>query len=587
MRTALSIVACCALSSAVAASDPDRSLDWVNANAPGVGGSVGRTLSVNLDGDDQQDLIGLRGTDLIYSMSPAHFDHFSELLPGNMLLSEVIDFDTVPGAAPGGVDVILATTDAGLYTMQWDTSSGLFVGTPLSGTKWIDARFIRTGDVDGDGNADAVGVASDGKDILVSLGTGGGWGPTTSFSIVPTILDLCLLDFRQGAAAPESGLEIAVATTSGVRVFMEQGTRISRLHSSDPNDALTCVPRADLPDVLVWITGGGTEQVLVSLVDDPEEGITPEFSIPLPLTNSNYVSVVAADTDDNGSIELLLTEAGLGEFTILQEVSGSEEPPEWNLVGSQTVSFAESTATLNDANVVVADFDGDTGSDIAIVSQDDESTYLWFQDGGEELVGATQDLDQALFSFVEDEDGILSVHVVAPPSSHYRIVTFVQETPGGTCDPTAINAEVVQHVPAEQTTGERYVDVVIPLDDATITVGATYFLLLAPKDANGNPAGRVMTAAFSRTEANVEDPVGPPPLGPNTEIEHWDGATVWETDVAEGLFGITSGGFVRTKKVAVFPPNSTVNTDVTEIDSSHGVAHPDSDRLGELVPNEQ
>lgn len=560
----------------------DRVIDGTLTGNPGMGANVERTLAANLDEDGYADLVALRGDQLVVTFAPMHFDHHTGVMSG------VNDVDVVPGAGTGGTDGLLVAKSTGLFYLEWDGVSGLFLATSVGGALWNDALFVRSGDLTGDGVPDAAGIGPDAKTFLVSVGiAGGGYQAATSFTINRTVQEFCLLDFRTS----EPGVEMAAATPFGVNVYREDGTKLSRMHNYAPDDSLSSISLgAGLGEALVWVTGGPTDPLFVTAIDDPNGGLDPVTSTAFPITEADITSAVGVALFPTSTPRVILNDLDASELLILQEdpVQPPSGVPTYTMAGADVLSHSSAgSGPVNRAGAAVADFDGDLALDLAFCSQKDEVTCLWLHNDPVSVTGSEPDLGETLFSYDPATDGILSVQMINPnpDAVHFRVISWLQPSPGEPCEPVALNNQelTLETAPVSQ---EEYLNVVIPLTHAQFDADAVVFLRIVPENANDHQVGLALVAAYTIVDqAHCEE-------GNNSEIEYFPGVTgpsdtpriIWDpvtgqhVPVNEGV--TTFGGFVRTKKIARFAGGNLPHKNVPTISSSHGEEHPDTETIG-------
>lgn len=172
--------------------------------------SYGRSQPAHLTGHEIPDLVvlasgvhqGQQRHALALFAAPAV--HQSATLIGDLAGHAVRDFAVWPSGDPAQHrDALLVVTDQGLF--GWRNHSGLFA---LGGSAWANAQRVALGDLDGDGQPEAVGVAADGLHVLIqTLGTS---GASQTWTLPGAAQDLLVADWMPGSGAPRAELQVAL-----------------------------------------------------------------------------------------------------------------------------------------------------------------------------------------------------------------------------------------------------------------------------------------------------------------------------------------------------------------------------------------
>ncbi len=243
----------------------------------------------------------------------------------------VADIATLSGAGPSGQDGVLMTDERGLFlvTHQLATPAPVFQDpTLIAGNVWADAAPIHVDDLDGDGEPDIVGIASDQRSILRCFADGPGGSGFQPAAPIPEPLDL--LDVVPVDWDGDGERELIVLTRRGLLVLDAAGTILATVvHLS----VTGCIARFRADDVaagelLAWTrraSGGGSE--LVVLADGLQEGPWPlAFDLCGTQTSIEPTALLAGDYDLSGGDELLLAHDANLTAVVLANL-GADEPP--------------------------------------------------------------------------------------------------------------------------------------------------------------------------------------------------------------------------------------------------------------------
>lgn len=184
------------------------SIDW-----PATGCTPARAVSGDFTGDHDTDVVFLAaggGATLVYGPGV-----YSAFVP---LASDVRDAARLRGAA-GTADRLLVVDGTGLRLLS-DYDAGAFTATTvLAGAPWSTAKRVLTGHVNADAFTDAVGLAADGRTILVVSDVAGASPATSSFTLAYDVHDLCIAEW-----SPEPA--IVAISAGGIHVRRAGGATI-------------------------------------------------------------------------------------------------------------------------------------------------------------------------------------------------------------------------------------------------------------------------------------------------------------------------------------------------------------------------
>ena len=174
--------------------------------------------------DDVPDVAQLDGATL--HLLP-HADDFFIV---NEMASGVDDVCLMPGAGVGGADAVAVVGASGLRRIWYDGAQNQFSSASIDSGAWAGALIVRSGDVNDDGVADLVGIASDEQTVLIQLAdsTGTNFSAATGFVADADVRDLLVLPWDT-----DSVHEIALLTDLAVDVHDADGVQLNSFTARD------------------------------------------------------------------------------------------------------------------------------------------------------------------------------------------------------------------------------------------------------------------------------------------------------------------------------------------------------------------
>ena len=131
----------------------------------------------------------------------------------------VNDIDIVTAFEDDPAGILLACNDA-LWLYEWDstTSTNPFTATNLAAGSYANLDLIRTGDIDGSGLEDLVGVK--GSSVHLSIDSGSGWAHSTTITAGGTVHEAIVIDWDNNGSTQG---HIAVLLDTKVEIWAHDG----------------------------------------------------------------------------------------------------------------------------------------------------------------------------------------------------------------------------------------------------------------------------------------------------------------------------------------------------------------------------
>jgi hypothetical protein len=176
-------------------------------------GVFGRSCAGDFDNDLVNDVAQMYGFSTTVWFAPSEFQAGISLGSG----IQANDIETFRNAT--SADQLVSLRQSGLHLSTYNPTTCLFTHSILSAnTHWLNAKLVRDADPTTAVTSGLIGVASNGTRLLLGA-TAPSWNPTHTFDLGTIITDVASI---QWSPTPEK--EIAVATTTGIRVYkFEQG----------------------------------------------------------------------------------------------------------------------------------------------------------------------------------------------------------------------------------------------------------------------------------------------------------------------------------------------------------------------------
>lgn len=328
-------------------------------------GGYGRTASAELTGNALQDAVLLDGTRAVVLVDPdLAFAPVGLQIPAT-------DLCALPGHLADGRGAIAVVNSTGLTICTYAAATGTFATLPTASGAWAGARRVAAIDVDASGRLDLVGVAADGRTVLLALAGSaeGQFFTAPGFVAGGDVLELVALQWISGGAQ-----ELAVLTTSGLFVHQVDGTQLASFASVLPGGTIARIrQQGTATDRLTWITtyAPPAQQWLFTLAPSGVQG-------QLDVGALDVVSSTGADFDRDGDDDLLLSHRYAYNLVYFENQRSPSAPgvESFNFNPDRTRLFrvgpTNSPAPENLAWPVVNDFDGDLDLDIVFPCEFDQ-----------------------------------------------------------------------------------------------------------------------------------------------------------------------------------------------------------------------
>lgn len=460
-----------------------------------------RTAALQMTGDLRPDALLLVDDELVLSISPGIY-HALVTLPGPAL-----DYCPVPGAGLLKRDaVLLSGTGPTLELWHLNAAGQQFVMQAVGNGVGAGAVQLQATNLDGDSQADVVGVSADRGSIVLLH------GPLRSataelvalWAMTPgeTIHRLIPIEWD---GTP--GTEFALLTTWGLRVLEQNGQQHYMVQSDgDDSDRIAAIRRAGSSDRLAWLlqVPGGLYYLFV--IDAQAEDQLLYFGIMDP------VALSAGDFDGDGLDDLCLSQQTTGQLAYLHNQAGSapasfswSDAAVWDPTSDGT---GIAPAPENQASALLADLDQDGDGDVVFPVQK-ESVAAMLRNDLEQHLDRAPSVQAASYEYdLETQDGLLRLTLAAPvlppaESERLEIVVWRQATLQNderTQSP-AIHSDSVPVL-------EWPLHVTIPLNDEPLYASTLFHIELRLADyEGGRPVSAAATAvwSFTTSEASKDD----------------------------------------------------------------------------------
>ena len=277
----------------------------------GVGGTgpIGRMLVGRLLDDEMPIVVALRGGVLVGIADPQRKSAFFVIGAPRLFRDFAIHTGT------DGSDSLLGVTADGLFRYQHDPDAGdagALVETALGSSIWNDATRVLTGDIDGLGGPDAIGLGASGSVLIQLLSGTGGSFTENSIPLPDVVYDFVVHDFFAGGDP-----EFVADTDYGLNVYDSAGVSQFSLRSAYPGGALALVrTNGETPNVgLSWTFRTGPNVFKQEYMT--ESSVETPLRLKLLTQDLQVYATTAADWDGDGQQDLLVCHNEFQRATIL------------------------------------------------------------------------------------------------------------------------------------------------------------------------------------------------------------------------------------------------------------------------------
>lgn len=319
-----------------------------------------KVVSGEFTGDLKRDAVLMDGTRPVLVVAPETFES------AITVRSSANDIAVLGGAlADPDKDCILTVSSTGLERYERDSAAGTWNVVTIRGstTSWNNARLVAVGQVDGVGPPDIVGIAADGRTVMIEYGNVDGTytaGPVFQ-ALATDIKDIWLLNWRETSLA--GACEIALNCPLGLVVHNRNGLALDGFQWSEAPMYGAVITYAGTPTPvqrLGLVSKSGGQDGLMVYADTVTEQIW--------LGSLGVVSVASGDADGDGNSELFLSVTSQNAFKMLENLA----PSSASFDAAHMTGFPYGSGrnpAANQAGLAPGDFDSDGKLDVLAPAQ--------------------------------------------------------------------------------------------------------------------------------------------------------------------------------------------------------------------------
>ncbi|NOT31285.1 MAG: hypothetical protein HOP15_12635 [Planctomycetes bacterium] len=325
--------------------------------------NFGKIVSGEFTGDLKRDAVLMDGTRPVLVVAPETFESAITVRP--IADPTANDIAVLGGAlADPDKDCILTVSSAGLERYERDSAAGTWNVVTIRGstTSWNNARLVAVGQVDGVGRPDIVGIAADGRTVMIEYGNVDGTytaGPVFQ-ALATDITDIWLLNWRETSLA--GACEIALNCPLGLVVHNRNGLALDGFAwSQAPMYGAVITYAGTLVQRLGLVSESGGQDGLMVYGDTVTE---PN----LWLGALGVVSVASGDADGDGNSELFLSVTSQNAFKKLENLAPAS--PSFDAAHMTGFPYGSGrNPAANHAGLAPGDFDSDGKLDVLAPAQ--------------------------------------------------------------------------------------------------------------------------------------------------------------------------------------------------------------------------
>ena len=405
--------------------------------------------AVDIDADGDLDLVAAgHGSNDVVIWTQGSGGAFSTVVPSVGGLNAPSDVVGADLNADGRMDLVVANTGANRVTIYFRTILGTYPAAPsisLGNASTGSPVSVAVADLDRDGDLDVVSANAATNTVTIWYATGPG-----AFSPAPSVV-LGGAGITQGPSSVAIGdldgdgrPDIACANLAGnsLCVFLQQpaggflGTPTFTLATSGYPIAPA---RLEISDVngdgwrdLVAADGGND---LTAWMWQPANGRFAPQPIVLGSNGSlaSPTSVVAADFDGDGNVDLAATNGGGDDVAVFQQIGGAS----YDLTAADVV-LGSPVVTPSLAGIAVGDLDGDGDLDIVSASPGSNSLAIFeqlspavFASDPASVLGSASDTNGVRAVVAVDLNGDGRLDIASANAAGGTIAVFLQDPVDG------------------------------------------------------------------------------------------------------------------------------------------------------------
>lgn len=340
------------------------------------------------------------------------------------------------GGAPNGRDAIVAVAAGGLLKLHYDDATGAVIETVLeSSSAWCDLDFVRTGNLDGGGSPDVVGLA--GTQYVLRRNLSDPLGATNVVSIPLAGHALGLVDLS-GTGIPS----VAIADSAGIKFYSWSGASQTTAFPAVIYRELRAVPKAgggEFLAALATLPGTGSQLLYIG-------GTTIDSTLDLG-DSLDFVSVAPIVFAPGTRHDLVLNCRGASELVVIRHTNSTPAYSTFNFTANFLVDSVDgvpepngTTNPTRTAPLITLDEDGD-GDEAVFFFDDDVGVFRVVRN---QLVDETEWRPGVEFDWhspgeeptIDIDWGIAAPVTVDPLATAIELIVYREPLTAGTADLT-------------------------------------------------------------------------------------------------------------------------------------------------------